>query len=219
MLLSTSKVLTAALAEAEPDLTLDEILDRIVTIAAEAATLNDDTHFAQAVEALAKVYMSVFDPNGGQRKALNAEPAVVWRSVLERVEALGGLLVRLERFDLVRPLVLAVTDLTDIRPGRNWLRHGLTQASQAGAFHDQDSDGNERKINLLQRACTRPIRRTLCAQTSTRMKRHSSVASASSMLWQPSSPCVKRTESKVATSTRTSPPSTLRGHCLSSCGL
>ena len=152
MLVSTPKVLAPALTGDTPDLTLEELLDRVVTIAATAATLGNEDIYQQAVLALAKIYTAALDGSGNRRTDLAVQPTVVWRTVLERVEALGGLLVRLDRFDFIRSLVLAVSAGGEMDWYRNWLRHGLTETARCGGFTEQDNEGKKREVGLLQRS-------------------------------------------------------------------
>lgn len=152
LLISTPKTASAAVRDSDPELTVEELIDRITTLAAVAATCDHSDAFTDAIRALTQVYAIALDSHGRRRNDLTVPATIIWRSVLERVEALGGLLIRLGRFGLIPDVVMAMPAEGEIEFYGNWLRHGLTEAARSGRFADIDEEGNHREVNLLNRA-------------------------------------------------------------------
>jgi hypothetical protein len=69
--------------------------------------------------------------------------------VLERVRALGGLVVRLEHWHVVRQLTLQRPKSREGLFYRNWLRHGDVQAARAGMFRDPGNPRLDRSFITL----------------------------------------------------------------------
>jgi hypothetical protein len=122
--------------EWEPEVA--RVLDRLAGIAALALFVDEDQWLDEVVSALTRVYAS---------KALrehSVEGARLWLQVIERVVALGGLAVRLNKWAAVRTLVLQRP------PGMedyytNWLRHALTWAARMNQLVEV---GDEKRVQL-----------------------------------------------------------------------
>jgi hypothetical protein len=116
-------------------------LDRLTEVAAIAIFLRRDEWLADAVAVLVDIYGRI---DRLQQQTIKAE---MWLTVLERVFALGGLATRLERWELVRTLVVQ-------RPKglhqlyRNWMRHGLTHAARAN-LPGPRPDGQRRYLSFI----------------------------------------------------------------------
>ncbi len=152
LLLSTPRNVSAALREESPEISIDELLDRLTTIAATALVLDDDETFRSALEALVQVYEYLWDASGYPRADLLVSSTEVALKVIEHVEALGGLLVRLRKFKLVRTLVLASPPVGALARYRNWIRHGVVQASRDRRMAELHEDGSVKDVELPTRA-------------------------------------------------------------------
>jgi hypothetical protein len=151
MLLSTKAVAEQALTDESAPLTIPDLLDRIVTIAGVAAALDDKATFDQALRALSAVYQSNFTASGHRRHDTAVAPTVVWLETLTRVYALGGLLVRLERWSWIRDLVLTGPIVGEMEWYGNWIRHALTEAAREERFRDTTQEP-PRDVPLIPRA-------------------------------------------------------------------
>jgi hypothetical protein len=150
LLLSTPKSVGSALVDDQPVLAVGEILDRLATVSATAAILDDSVIFYLALDALAKAYFEGFDRNSIPRTDLKVRPSELWLEILKRLYALGGLLVRLERWGDIRRITLQATSIgAEPYVDSNWFRHGLTAAARANLLRSLDDQGNERELALL----------------------------------------------------------------------
>lgn len=125
----------------DPDVGDDElaiVLDRLACVAAVGVRLADATVFPEALRTLRGVYALGFAPATIGRAHEDRRAPRLWLEVATRVLALGGLAVRLERWDDVRSLALerpgaALARYADPTP---WLRHALTAAANAGLLRE-----------------------------------------------------------------------------------
>ncbi len=119
---------------------LDEyrtILDRLISLAGTALTVDNDDVSAAVIDQLALIYRTPPAPQAGEGKLL----ALLWLEIIFRVEALGGLAVRLGKWEIVRKLAL--------QPSPDeywaiWLGHGLVMGSRQNHFpkiNGQDEGG------------------------------------------------------------------------------
>ncbi|MFF2396334.1 helix-turn-helix domain-containing protein [Nocardia sp. NPDC058114] len=103
------------------------ILDRLISLAGIALTLDQDVTAASVIDQLAKLYCYPPAP----RHSNQQWEAVLWLEIIFRVEALGGLAVHLGKWDVVRRLAL--------QPSPDpywsiWLGHALVMGSRSAAF-------------------------------------------------------------------------------------
>lgn len=120
------------------------MLDRLARVAAAALRFREALLFDSCVETAFSVYMSGFDESGGSRSPAGGGRRVssplLWLETAKRVVALGGLAVRRRDWRAVRRLALQITeDRYSTSSGENqyWLRHAVTEASNAGIFDTQ----------------------------------------------------------------------------------
>ena len=124
---------------------VNTVLDRIICLAALTATLERSVWFQAAVKALARVYSSGFNERGHARQLKGMPTEQLWLCIIERVMALGALLVRLERWDGVRQLVFRPRPNGDSERYPSWIRHGTTMAARSGLLI---RDEGERRLEL-----------------------------------------------------------------------
>jgi hypothetical protein len=101
--------------------------------------------FQAAVKALARVYSSGFSERGHARQLKGMPTEQLWLCIIERVMALGALLVRLERWDGVRQLVFRPRPNGDSERYPSWIRHGTTMAARSGLLMRNEG---ERRLEL-----------------------------------------------------------------------
>jgi hypothetical protein len=118
---------------------LQLLLDRVTQLCAASLITNNDEVFTQGVRALAQSYRSVADLTGYARTELNgSEAAALWWAIIARVEAIGALAIREERWAAVRTLVLQRPSVGDRARYLSWFRHALTHASRDGVLPNED---------------------------------------------------------------------------------
>jgi len=132
---------------------LNDLLDRLICVAATFLTYKQDAWFERVIETLARIYSMPLQEGDGQRFAYSSmiDPAElaprVWLQIIERIYALGALAVRTENWQAVRMLTLQrPRKIHDTE--RNWLRHTVTMASRAQHFQQQ-KDGKTTEVSLL----------------------------------------------------------------------
>jgi len=128
--------LPPAVADAEHDQeSLDEILDRLASVVATFAALDQDHWAARYAKGFERVYNDVFDSYGVPKVGLERlPPQQIWLDVIVRLEAVGALAVRLEKWSLVRQLALMPVAGERDPYHLFALRHGLTMATRANLF-------------------------------------------------------------------------------------
>lgn len=131
---------------------LELILDRLACLATAFVTLDQEKLFHQVVAALVRIYNLGFDSRGMTRHDLPVGPAMIWLQVIKRVLVVGAALVREQKWDLARALVLqrgSGYEFTEKKhPYVTWIRHATTEAARAGHF-DQVVDGQRTDVSLL----------------------------------------------------------------------
>jgi hypothetical protein len=142
-------------AEGRGPAALDEVvtvLDRLTMVAALALELDRPKYFTLAVQAFAQLYgWSVTDLRV-QTSAHGLAPLLQLR-IAERLYALGGMGVRLDRWVQVRELAgLDVAGLDEFGVGRTWHRDALTTGGRAKLFDVTREDGRTYEASLLQLA-------------------------------------------------------------------
>lgn len=134
---SAGTYISAALTQPTNDLSLDELLDRFAALAGTGAIADDEELFTQGVAGLVQTYRRTMNASGAESQGLAVRPPTVWLEVLQRVEALGGLLVRLEQWGRLRHLALGSGSIPSDDFHGNWLRHGVTWAARHGVEVEQ----------------------------------------------------------------------------------
>lgn len=163
LLLASVKLTATELIERGNNDALTQLLDQLACLAALGMTIQIDWLFDEAVVGLAAVYEAGHD-RFVQPLSDGTPASVVWLETAVRVIGLGGLAVRMQRWQAVRALAL--------RPGeadkptslhRTWIRHALTQAARGNLFA-RERDGQPVQISVLvlaretvdRLACLRP---------------------------------------------------------------
>lgn len=142
----------SAIQRGEIETELPELLNKLAAIAAVALEYEQDDLLTRVIAVLAQVYaLPVQDDRAMSRSiAISAESKAprAFLEVLERIYGLGGLAVRLRRWEAVRELTLQFPEGLDDY-WKNWLRHGLTMASRAQRFTQEREDGQKVEVSLL----------------------------------------------------------------------
>lgn len=144
---------SSAVAAADDDLKV--VLDRLATIAALALDLERQQYFTMTCKALAELYAWTLQDLKVQTSNHGLVP-ILWLRIAERLYALGGLAVRLRRWDVVRELAVLEVPGLDERNRRTWHRDALTQSSRANLFNLIRPDGSnyEASLPMLARGVT-----------------------------------------------------------------
>jgi uncharacterized caspase-like protein len=133
---------------------LSSILDRLMCFQALAIEFDQPSAFAAATTSLVRLYELGFDPRGftaaTPATSSGVRPEELWLQILNRLEAVGGLAVRLDRLDLVPSLVLQTPGGHDFRYYTNWFRHALTMAARANLFREE-MNGQFVEVGLLRK--------------------------------------------------------------------
>jgi hypothetical protein len=146
LLLSTPKAVVSALNLQPPQVPLDNILERLTSVACFAVALDDDVVFQRAVEALVSAYQEGFDANSNPHDGLEVRAAELWFKVMQQVYAIGGFLVRRRKWSELRRLTLQ----GPFHGEATWLMHGLVAASQTGFL----GSSTRQTVSLLKSADT-----------------------------------------------------------------
>jgi hypothetical protein len=152
----------------EIDTTLAELLDKLGCLAATFLTLELDHWVRRVVDVLTRIYGMPLGAGDAQRFEYSTQFSPqeiaprVWLAILLRIYGLGALAARLERWDILRTIVIQRPQgASDYE--RNWLRHGLTMASRGQLLRERRDEGTiELSLLVLARdtvirlACLRP---------------------------------------------------------------
>jgi hypothetical protein len=134
--------LPAAAATAITDLErFRGILDSLAALAGAFIAHDIDDWAPKALRGFERLYNDTFDAYGAPKAQPGSVPSPqLWLEIIIRIEAVGALAVRLQRWDYVRQLGL--TPLTAEREAYNpfALRHGLTMAARANLFDRREGD-------------------------------------------------------------------------------
>lgn len=137
----------------ETEVELNDLLDRLICIAATFLNYEQDDPLAGVIDVLTKIYSMPLQEGDGQRFAYSTSihpdeiAPRVWLQIIERVYALGALAVRKENWQAVRLLTLQQPRKADDYE-RNWLRHTITMAARAQHFLEK-KDGRTVELSLL----------------------------------------------------------------------
>jgi hypothetical protein len=125
-------------------------LDRLACVAAVLADYAQHDWFDEVVGTLVDIYAIPFGEGDARRFGFSTRiaPSEVgprtWLTLMERVYALGALVVRRREWAKVRTLTLQLPGpLVEGGYDTNWLRHAMTMASRAQKF------GVDQKLSLL----------------------------------------------------------------------
>jgi hypothetical protein len=153
--LALTRAVRELVAAPEREEDLGTALDRAVATIAAAVTLGEPQDVDQAARFLVRLY------NLGDDDRLHAnQPARLWYGLLQRIEAVGALAVRLERWETL-PLIV-VRAGTDRNFGRypNWLVHASYAAGNARLM-DEQRDGQRLQTPVLRSAAAWVARTTI----------------------------------------------------------
>jgi hypothetical protein len=141
----------AALVGRDDRAELDLLLDRLLAALALSVTYVEKEWFDQLLGVLVDVYRSALDPMGNARQTSGPQDTssqeLMWQ-VAVRVEAVGGLAVRLNQLWAVRPLAMPDEQLVRQIREPSWIRHALTAASWARLLYvaPREEGGQPRQI-------------------------------------------------------------------------
>jgi hypothetical protein len=137
----------------ELDPELNDLLDRLICLAATFLSYGQDDSLADVFGVLTQIYSMPLQQGDAQRfaysSAINPSELAprIWLQIIERVYALGSLAVRKENWEAVRMLTLQQPQKIDTYE-RNWLRHTITMASRAQHFQER-KQGQTIEVSLL----------------------------------------------------------------------
>jgi hypothetical protein len=133
---------------------LGELLDKLGVVAVVCLEYEQPEIFDRVVNVFAQIYSLPLGPHDDRRFSLSTaidpreKAPRVFLEVLERVYALGGVGVRLKKWEAIRELTLQTPDRIDDY-WKNWLRHGQVMAARAQQFVAKNESGQETEISLL----------------------------------------------------------------------
>lgn len=121
---------------------LGVLLDRAACLISVLLSVERTEIADRSIKALLDIYRLGFDEQGFRRSDLGqaVSAAHLWLMIIERVEAIGALAIRLEQWEILRPLILQTSDDRDMQRYASWIRHGLTAAANAGLFQRKEGD-------------------------------------------------------------------------------
>ncbi|CAN5479277.1 hypothetical protein BH20ACT23_BH20ACT23_27530 [soil metagenome] len=130
---------------------LETLLDRLACLTANFVLMERDDLFRQVIRGLVSIYNLGFDARGMTRRDVPIPAARLWLLVIERVMAIGLVLVREERWELARDLTLQRGKGIEFTQRRityvTWIRHATTEASRGGEFvHVVDEQRTDKSL-------------------------------------------------------------------------
>lgn len=125
----------------KPDGDVDGVLDRVLSLAGILVTVDRDDEAAAAIGALTSTYDQLVDEYGHDRRGLHVSPDAIRLKLVTRAYALGGLLVRREKWWLARRLIAFTPRLPDSDWWTNWLVHGDVMSARAGLHDEPERQG------------------------------------------------------------------------------
>ena len=108
---------------------LNTLLSRIVSVAALGLSYDADWVFDQAISVLRTIYDLGADSDGNPRNDLAITSPQLWLAVGVRVEALGGLAIRMNLWVAARQMALHPAGPNAYYD--SWLRHAIVEASRS----------------------------------------------------------------------------------------
>jgi hypothetical protein len=147
-LIVLKKVLLDIVADAErlfverADDDLNQALDRLTSVISLALTYDDRDLFRRSRDAFQAIYGLAIGQYGNATPTVDGHsPRLLW-GVATRIEAVGGLAVRLRAWWAVRPLALQdVPQLATIYR-ESWLRHAITTMARANLLYVETDSGD-----------------------------------------------------------------------------
>ena len=152
---------TLLLSEGAAESDVPVILDRLTCLVAIGLRLERLTWVDRGIRSLLDIYRIGFDGEGLSQATLRISVPLLWRWIIERVEALGALAIRRQRWDEVALLARQRVDVREFRRYGSWLRHGLTMASRNNHLGDAAEPESRSLIQLAhnlirENPCLRP---------------------------------------------------------------
>jgi hypothetical protein len=134
MLIQSRSIVAQSLARKDPLIDHSIVLDRLISMAALTVQLSKAELFSEIITALHRIYEVPITSDGLSTKWPHGVVHELWENVLIRLYGLGGLVVRLERWEFL-PLIFdkKVRGETNYQYG-NWIRHGITMAAQSRPY-------------------------------------------------------------------------------------
>jgi hypothetical protein len=138
-----------ALASPDWQEPMTELLDGLTAFATVCLETGSEKWFHRALDVLVAIYEEMLDEQGFSeypaRLPTDLKGPALWLMIVVRMEALGGLAVRMREWDAVRAIAARNSEHAH-HSYVSWLRHGLTMASRAGHLEDPQ---NRSQISLM----------------------------------------------------------------------
>lgn len=130
---------------------LDELLDRLISLAGVLLIIGRVDLVTQTIRALAAIYNLGFNPRGMDRSMLPISSADLGLRVITRVQALGALATRDAHWSTIRELVLQRPAVHDADYWQNWILRGEVMAARAGLLSDpQQGPAGKSPLSIAQ---------------------------------------------------------------------
>ena len=134
MLIQSRSIVEQSLTRNDPLIDYTAVLDRLLAMTTLTAQLSRTELFKEIISAFHRIYELPISSDGLSTRWTQDKSNEVWESILVRLYALGGLVVRLHRWEFL-PLIFdtKVRGETGRRYG-NWIRHGITMAARSRPY-------------------------------------------------------------------------------------
>jgi hypothetical protein len=128
---------------------VDGLLDRLTGLAGTLTVLDHDEEVRAVIEAFGTIYNTLVAANGLDRHDLSIPPDDLRLRLITRAYALGALLVRREKWTLVRQIAaMRPLGIHDESYWSNWLVHADVMAARAG-YHADAQQSNAYRSTIL----------------------------------------------------------------------
>ncbi len=128
---------------------VDGVLDRLLSLGGTLVTIDRDQEVSFVIDGLGAIYNRLLDEHGLDRQGLFVSPDAIRLKLVTRAYALGALLVRREKWTLVRRLAAFKPRVHDADYWTNWLVHADVMAARAGLHNDAQRNGAYRSTLLF----------------------------------------------------------------------
>ena len=126
-----------------PSLSLKEILDRLIIVAPYSIIFDNIGIFKMVVDTVMKIFRKGCNHYAYPRTDTSIRVPVLWYEILVRIYAVGGLIVRKERWNYLNHLVLSGPREIGMEAIKNWMRHATTEIARAGLLYEFDENGGQ----------------------------------------------------------------------------
>lgn len=128
------------------------VLNRLVSMGALAAQLAETGVFQEVIETLHKIYELPIKSDGISIKWSTPTTHGLWEDLVVHLFGLGGLLVRLERWELLSSIFDKRVQGEDGQRYGNWLRHGITMAARSRPYIHNGNSPDKQEFNPISSA-------------------------------------------------------------------